>query len=428
MDFASAVSRAARNWLAIVIIGLLGSLAAVAYTVFDSAKYEAKMTLFFPAHASTILGPVTITEGQTPTSPLATGPTPLKISRAFLESDRTLDLLVDATGLKRRKLEEVRKIADDAGSNTLTVAVQLPDKGLAKKILEISLASLRQINDDLAVHGLDNDESSLKSELSAQKKHLAELETKLKDFQRRAATAPTVSSSQSSSLVTASSPLGRELVEVRLKLLAANAKLQSALNRYQDLVRHRVVPPSDLTPVAEMRPNLVKAQYQLSLLLHSLGPDAPEVRRQKEIVNTLHDQLESELKAYYASAVKGTFDPTAQTKQAGDLSSAILDKVSLSAEAEALAKLAALEPEENREYLRLTREVSLTSEIVRQVSLHYQEAKLQASRDPNKWLLLDSPHVGDEPVNKKYLLMGSFGLLAGLFLGLLWAVNFGKGD
>lgn len=419
------LAKVSRNRTSVFLIVLVALVIGLGYTFLSPPLYEAKTTVFFPTRASAVLGPSGVTEGSGGgSSLLGGGPSPLKIVRAFLESERALDAVEHQSGLPRKKLVDCRKITEDPTSNTLAMSIFLGEKDKAKAMLEQYLVSLGQINADLSIQSVSADTEALRQELLRQQEKLRKSETRLLAFQRQAVTSPMISgSSGGSPTPNIQASWGQQLLQVRIDLGTVKAKLSAALAKYRDVMGDPKSIPADLPPVRAIRPSLVQAEYQLKLSLQTLGPDSPVIRREMDGIQNLKDQLHSELKSYLESAQKGLTDPT---QGSDSLTNMIQQKVALESEIEALQRLVKLAPDEARTLARLSREVSIDSQIVQQVTLQFQVAKLQGLRDPNKWSLLDPPRVFEEPVNKKYLLTGLLALLSGVILGLIWAINFGK--
>ncbi len=419
-----------RGKVLICVVICLG--VGLGYTVLSPAIYEAKTTVFFPARASSILGPSGVTDSSGGGGSLlgGGGPSPLKIFRAFLESERALDVVAKQSGLPRKKLVDIRKVTEEPSSNTLSVSVFLNDKDKAKVVLDSYVAVLGQINSDLSVQSMTGDSEALRQELLRDQERLRKSESKLLKFQRVSVTSPSVvGSTGNNPTPTIQSAWGSQLLQAQIELGIIKAKLSAAMAKYQAGMSEPKLIPSDIPAVKQLRPELVKAEYQLRLSLQTLGPEAPEVKRERAYIKILRDQLHSELKAYLESVQKGLSDPTQSSSgESATLPNLMQQKVALEAQIEALISLQKVAPEEGRSLARLLRDVAIDSEIVKQATLQYQLAKLQSLRDPNKWSLLDPPRVFDEPVNKKYLTTSLLGILVGLFVGLVWSINFGKRD
>jgi len=185
--------------------------------------------------------------------------------------------------------------------------------------------------------------------------------------------------------------------------------------------------PIDIPPVRRLRPQLVDAEYQLRLLRQSLGEDAPEVDHLKKQIEIIQQELKMELSKYLSSVKQRLLDPTeGGGGGGGDMSGLLLHQVALEAEIKSLTTLATLAPGEASTLAKLDFDVSLQSELVQEATLQLQNAKLLALRDPNKWSLLDPPRIMEKPVNKRYGMVTAACTMAGLFVGILWAMNFGR--
>ncbi|CAN5395053.1 hypothetical protein BH11ARM2_BH11ARM2_10590 [soil metagenome] len=404
-----------------LILGLplLLCAGALLYTFLAPPVYRAETTLYFPKGSSSVLGAVGVTSSESAggLAGLSSGPTPIKIFRRFMESETCLEFVSQKSGIKPKGIIDNRKFEEDSGANMLTITITLPDGDKAKGLLQDHLKALALINERISSDYLADDTSSIQKELAAQKGKLDEAEKSLVAFQRKANSAPT----------NAPSEWQARLLQAKIELASTRSSIKAASAVYRKSLNAQGLSPSDIPPVQKLRPKLVDAEYQLNVLLKSLGPDAPEVRHLTTEIDNLKRELQSEVAAYVSSINKGLVDPTRSGSPDQMKMNGMLDRqVALEAEVEALTQLAKVAPTEQGTLAHLALEVTIQSELVKQATLQLEAAKLQSLRDPNKWSLLDPPWVDPNPTNKRFLPAAAIAILAGLLVSLLWAFNFGR--
>src|SRR5579862_7956932 len=121
----------------LIVCVLFGALFGYAYTVLVRPIFQARVTIFFPVKPPSLLGPGGIIDGSSASSAAALlggGATPIKIFRAFLESERTLDVVTQGSNLSRREVDDMRRFDEQTAANTLTVFVTDHDAALAKRV------------------------------------------------------------------------------------------------------------------------------------------------------------------------------------------------------------------------------------------------------------------------------------------------------
>src|SRR5688572_27918963 len=134
------------KWL---VGGIMGVVVAggVVNTMFSRPIWEASATIVFPAKTPSILGGSGgMTDQTSLASALTGGPTPLKIYRGFLESERVLKLVSEETGMKRKELFRARKIVDQSMESSLTVTARNSNAATAVKIVQAHLEALDKVN------------------------------------------------------------------------------------------------------------------------------------------------------------------------------------------------------------------------------------------------------------------------------------------
>jgi len=424
-DLERILARLRRNLGSIVCLLIVALAIGLGYTFFVPAKYEARTTLFFPTRMPSITGPGA-TEASASASLLgAAGPTPIKIFRAFLESQTALDYVVSKSGVERQKLIDIRNFAEDSGASTLTMSIVLTDGGEAKNLLDYHLEALRSINNAVSEKYVSDEVSTLQKEVEATRQALRQADRKYIDYLRATGTAPTLPGNPAQS----PAPVNewqKQRDKALVDLAGVNALLDQATIRFKQAMGQGGQAPADIPPVRRLRPMLVDARTELGLKQRSLGPEAPEVKRLREKIAELEQDLRREVEKYYASVKKGLVDPTSGINSPTEVSSMLLQKARLEAEINSLTPLVKLAPDESTNLTKLAREVAYRSEMLKTALVQLEMEKLLALRDPNKWSLLDPPRIMEKPVNKRFGQMTAISAAVGLFLGIGWALNFGR--
>ena len=104
------------------------------------------------------------------------------------------------------------------------------------------------------------------------------------------------------------------------------------------------------------------------------------------------------------------------------VSKLLVERMSISAQINALSRVARFAPSESVNLNHRYRKMALQGVVIQTLTQQLLEVTLQAQRDPNKWVVLDEPWIEEKPSNKDFLRMGLAGLLIGTVLGGLLAV------
>lgn len=147
------------------------------------------------------------------------------------------------------------------------------------------------------------------------------------------------------------------------------------------------------------------------------GPDAPNVVKLKREIQLARQQLQKEIENYLR-AVNMNLDP--------NLASLEMQKAGLEAQVGALQQLAVRAPEDTMHLQRLAREVATLNDIVQQLRINLEQARMELARDPNRWEVLENGTLKEEPVNKRWKLNIAVALAVGLIVGTLVAIVTGK--
>ncbi len=400
--------------MAILILGL-------GITFMAKPVWQASATIVFPSKIPSILGPNGMTEQSSLAASLTGGPTPLKVYKGFLESERTLKLVSEEVGMRRKEVFLSRQILDQSMESSLTISARslIPDQ--AKEIVAAHLKALAAINTEINEPFYLDDAKVLGKKLTEQRSKVDQIEKQLLSFQQSAVTAPSVAASGTGrdSAISPNPSRWQELqrqLEINIQKVNANIK---AVRRQVRLSGKSGDLPSNLPPVRKWRDRLVELEYELKIKELSFGPEAPEIIQLKDSVYETRRNLEDEIAAYSGAIDSGALDPTASDSSLAGL---VTERFGLEAQLQAVQKLARLAPSESISLTRLTRELAMQSSILQQVQAQFELAKIQEMRNPNRWQVLDEPEVAEEPVNKSFGKAGVLFGMAGLIVGLIAAM------
>lgn len=408
---------------------LLCVLLGVLYTWLPAPVYEAYSTLLFPAGGtSSLLGlaqslGISVPSGGAPS---------LKMYRAVLESDRIRQRISRQTGIPPKKLMRMTSIRDDTQANLITVSVKHQDPQTAQRIARLYISTLGALNRELNLPLVRNQVEFLEKELALRTKQLREAENRLLEFQRKMVSeggAPSALGGGSLSL--SSSPLRglsaggtgvdstylQQLNAAQLQLQQVHQQIARARESARQAARSAMELPADLPPASQWRAKLTELEYELRVAELTYGPDAPNVVRLKKQIELTRQQLRKEIDNYL-QAVNMNLDP--------NLAPLELQRIGLEAQVSALQRLASRAPEDTVKLQRLAREVSTLNEIVGQLRISLEQTRMEMSRDPNRWEVLENGTLKEEPVNKRWKLNIALSLTGGLMLGTLVALLKGR--
>jgi len=66
--------------------------------------------------------------------------------------------------------------------------------------------------------------------------------------------------------------------------------------------------------------------------------------------------------------------------------------------------------------------VSTLNELVQQLRVALEQARMEMSRDPNRWEVLEEGRLKEEPVNKRWMFNTALAMVSGGMLGVLVVV------
>jgi len=423
-----------RKWT-VATITLLCVLIGVLATWLPKPVYEASSTLLFPAGGASPLAGIAQSFGINLPSG---GTAPLKMYRAVLESARLREMISQETGIKAKKLESMTTVKDDAQASLITVLVRHEDPATAQKVAKLYIRSLARLNKELNLPLARNQVEFLERELSLRTKQLREAETRLLDFQRRMVGEGGAPSSASTSVPT---PMGglaglpsvrvsggasgfdtaylQQLNSARLQLNQVQQQIAAAREAAQRVAQSATELPADLPPAALWRAKLTELEYELRVAELTYGPDAPNVVKLKKEIELTRQQLRREIENYL-KAVNMNVDP--------NLAPLELQRVGLEAQVNALQQLAARAPEDTLQLQRLAREVSTLNELVQQLRVALEQARMEMSRDPNRWEVLEEGRLREGAINKRWIRNSALGFAIGMIISTMLAFIMGKNE
>lgn len=412
-----------RRRIAFTVAGVV-VVAGIVYTLLVKPVWEAKATLIFPVRTPSILG-VTSFDQTSLAASLTGGPTPLKVFGGMMESEHALNLVSKASGLPKRRLRDMRSFQDQQMESSLTISVRDQDPELAKKVVQLHLDALDEINRKVSRPLASSDADILKIKVDEQQKRVKDAEERLLAFQKTAVTAPNVASSGSgtdATVMPAPTQWSAVLAQLEIDFKRVDTMIRDRESRTNSIAKQGGRLPAAIAPVQKWRDKLTDMQYDLKVQELTLAPEAPELVKLRKAIALTQNQMKSELTKFAKATQQGLIDPN--DTDGNKLPSMLTERVALEAQIAAVKKLAKVAPNEAMQLSRLTREVGTQGAILQQLQAQYELAQLQADRDPNRWEVLDEPEVDDKPVNKSLgkngALSAFLGMVLGCFAALAW--------
>ncbi|MCH8977692.1 MAG: hypothetical protein IH945_00410 [Armatimonadetes bacterium] len=393
-----------------VIAFVIGCMALFAtWTLVVPPIYEAKTSLIVPVKSSRdvgLAGALGI---------VAPGASPTSMIEAVLKSETTLETVAGQVGLKKKKLRKMVKISRVRGFEVVWVKVEDKDKDRALRIAGAYVSSLEAQFEELNVPSKSEDATALKAALDERAAELAEADEALKQFDSEAVTDLAAAETFRSRL---------RIFEVDLQ--AIESGLEDARKKTEQKAGVASDQPTDLPPAVAWRDKVVDLQYRLDVAQLRYGDKHPQVVNLQAEVDQALATMESEIAAYLKSVREGNLDPTG-VQLDGEQGTRIVglesQRVALQAKVEAMNRIVEKIPEEQKMRQELTRDIGTLEEVVSRLTVQHEQARISETVDPNRWEVLDPPHLADRPVNKSYAKSLVLGLLLGLVLGVAYVVR-----
>lgn len=400
-------------------------VAGIAYSLIAPPVWEAKATIVFPVRTPSLLGTSSFDQSSLAAT-LTGGPTPLKVFGGMLESQHALDFVARGSGLNKRDVKDMRSIQDQVMESSITISARSRDANLAKKVVQLHLDALDEVNQSVSKPLNSNDSQVLTARIEGERKKVAAAEQRLLDFQNRAVTAPgllTSGSGSDTSIMPSSAKWAADLRQLELDYTRVNSAINDVDSRTRAIAKNGGKLPSSIPPVQKWRDKLADLQYELQIQQITLAPGAPEIVKLNKAIDVTRNELQAELNRYAAATSAGLVS-AAGTDLGPKLPELMTQRVVLEAQIQAVGKLAKLAPAEAIQLSRLTRDVATESAILQQLQAQNEVAQIQEDRDPNRWEVLDAPEVDDKPVNRSLAKNGALSLILaavlGAFAALVW--------
>ncbi|MDW8103875.1 MAG: Wzz/FepE/Etk N-terminal domain-containing protein [Armatimonadota bacterium] len=405
-----------RKWVVVVITVLSGFVGLLA-TWLPAPVYEAQSVLLFPAGGvSPLIGIAQSLGISVPSG----GTAPLKMYRTVLESERIRRLLSEQVNLTPRQLQRMTTVREDPQASSISITVRHTDPQLAQQVARLYISALATLNREMNLPLARNQVEFLEKELAQRTRQLRQAENQLLQFQRRMVEeggAPSAAGigvgGAGSSLSGTESAYLQQLNSARLQLEQVQQQIRRVREAAQRAAQSATELPADLPPAAEWRKKLADLEYELRVTEITYGPDAPEVVRLKKQIGLTQQQLRTAIEDYLRAVNLGVESNLAPLE---------LQRVGLEAQIAALQQLAARAPADTLRLQRLAREVATLGEIVKQLRVALEQARLEMSRDPNRWEVLEEGTLKERPVNKRWVRNTAVALSVGLMLGAATAV------
>ncbi|HXH61702.1 MAG TPA: Wzz/FepE/Etk N-terminal domain-containing protein [Fimbriimonadaceae bacterium] len=413
----------ARKRLAFVIV-CIALACGVCYTLFAPAVWKAEATIIFPVRESSVFGPDIQDAGSLATA--LGGSSPVKIFAGILESDRTTEHVSEATGLSRKEVEKMSQVLDRSAKSSITISAKSSSATLAKSVVALKLEALNQINKQLNMPDAQNDVSLLADKISQEKAALKQAEDSLVAFQKTAVTGPSITPSGSGKdTVLLAAPTN--WVETLRKLEIDHARVETEIKRVKNwsdqVAKNGQDLPTPFPGSETWRNKLSELEYELQVTKLSYAPTSPEVQKLQKQIDITKAQLQDELAKFTQATKEGLIDPSGSGSQ--KLPGLMTESLAIEAQISAVRRLANVAPAEAVELTRIMRDVATHTVILQQLQERHEMAVIQQDRDPNRWEVLDQPHLLDDPVNKSWIRNTAVSLLMGIVLAVATTMAMG---
>jgi tetrahydromethanopterin S-methyltransferase subunit B len=77
---------------------------------------------------------------------------------------------------------------------------------------------------------------------------------------------------------------------------------------------------------------------------------------------------------------------------------------------------------------RLAREVATLNELVQQLRVSLEQARMEMSRDPNRWEVLEEGRLREGAINKRWIRNSALGFAIGMIISTMLAFIMGKNE
>lgn len=326
----------------------------------------------------------------------------LPMFTAILKSERMLNSVSQRAGVPRKRLRKDFGIRDDAKSNTIEVYATATSPDLALRIVRSSLLALSDITAQVNLPGRRGQAQRLSASLANRQRGLAKAEIALKEFLSTAKVLPGGGANLASQADLGSTSdtastgagdgvsiepglsYGRQLSSLEIEL----RKLDSSVEAIRAAARaQRTTAPLDLPPVRLWADKIADAEARLAALKPRFREGSPEVRETERTLTGLLAARNRDIDLYVQSV---------QASLSGPAQALSVRRAGIESQIADVKRYAQAVPGETIRYLRLARDVKLNEQIVSQIRLQYERARLEQTDDPNTWSVLDVPAIDEE--------------------------------
>jgi uncharacterized protein involved in exopolysaccharide biosynthesis len=326
----------------------------------------------------------------------------------------TQKFVAGKVNLSRGEIKDRTIVEENASANSIAIKVLDTDQMRALWITQRYIEALRSIHRDLSIPTRESQVTRLSGVLNARQKELAAAEDELQDFQMRAKTG--VSVGTAGAIVSAGRFIDL-LREKEIERQRVGESLKSVRRRVEAAKGGSIKLPNEIPTAKPWREKLAQLEYELKVAEISAGPMDPQVVRLKAQIEITRRELNSAVSEYVSAVRQGLVDPSGETG-VGGMTHLSQTLAGLDAEISALRRLADVAPQEATTYQRLIAKVTTLGKLAEQARVQHDQARAEADSDPNRWEVLDTPEVSDQPVNKNYVRNVAVGAVVSLIVGL----------
>ncbi len=452
-----------RGHLGIIIFwALLAALvAAVVTTSLVPRQYLARTTLLVNASAPNALGSTAM--DQDALSMLVAGRGTSSVfelighAHSVLTSRTVADTIVQRFDLKRHfqvvtdwearaALAAITAIQDDTKQQKLSISVSIkgtpwitdrsPRADWDRRVMAADIANayreeLKKVDTLLFRAAASTRREFLQQRLDEARLALAEAEDDFRDWQQ---------ANQVLAPQAVASEMTKRLVELQLEheqamvaAAVATRQLQTAQTQLTSIPRERQASSLEIrNPIIDdLQNRLTQAQTDLALALHVAGnlEKHPEVRRCRAEIASLTAELSQAFADSLVTQERTTSISPAYDEVHKTLLQAHLQKASAASRAAALdtaidrvSSHIARMPEEQTEYVRRSRAVSVKEQVHQMLRMEYEQALIDEHRAVDSFLVLD-PAIPPEQKSSPHMLTSIVvAFAAGLLFAALWSL------
>lgn len=392
----------------LVLLGLAALLfggIAFAYVFLAKPSYQADATLVLP-----------LPDPNAPIPQTGAGrSTPLDILRGVLTQPSGIEKI--AASVKKPPLEVQRmlNVELDFRTNQIGISAQSTDADLALAVVTESINSLQELTTSVDFSFATRRARELQRVVEESAQELRKAESALRDFQKKAQTAP---NSESPSAMASRDRVN----QLRIELAGLEQQINAVRGQASEVARAAstspAAVPSDTGNAAaglgRARDRFLQAQYDLNVAEVEYGPGSPVVNRLRRELEIARQELNAEAEGYSSSAEKGLTP---------GLSDLVARKAALERQLADASRLDAAAPDEAIAFQDVLRNYRLATDTYGTARKQYEDARIAAIGGEIRWSVLAPPALQPEPTNKRYLRTTLIGAFLGLLVGAAFAIR-----